>query len=553
MCRRLYLPIIAKYPKKSSLFFAFSCVFLRVFVQFVLTVYLIKRKFLLNNRRAFFLTQRMKHAKYILILLAANAAFSSGAFCAEKKEPEWKKRLPAVMAEMREDCSAYTARKMSEQNKSAVIYQIYMRAFTPEGTIKAAEKMLPHLKELGVDVVYTCPLALADDDADRKYWSRRQKTLDNPRNPYRIKDYFKTDPEYGADADLKSFVQTAHKLGMRVMFDLVYYHCGPTANLLGMDKDFVRRDSEGNVILGRWNFPELNFENPKLREYLWGNMEYFIKEFDIDGYRTDVEHYVPIDFWEEGARRVRKLKPDFLMLAESSRPRCQVEVYDINYATFFKAASRVYAENAPASAIVESEKKLKALLPKNARVLRYTENHDEAMNYGTARPDMAWPEGAHDSLIFMCFTLDGTPLIYNGVEIADNARHHMFSNRDFGKMRINWAMAMTPKGKARFAFYQELIRLRKTLPALHDDTWAVWLENTAPASAVSYARVFENQKLVGVVNTRNEPLEFSVDVSGIGAQKIFTSRMERGARYSLEGGKLKMKLAPFGFALLELR
>ena len=83
--------------------------------------------------------------------------------------------------------------------------------------------------------------------------------------------------------------------------------------------------------------------------------------------------------------------------------------------------------------------------------------------------------------------------------------------------------------------------------------WAVWLENTAPASAVSYARVFENQKLVGVVNTRNEPLEFGVDVSGIGAQKIFTSRMERGARYSLEGGKLKMKLAPFGFALLELR
>ena len=147
--------------------------------------------------------------------------------------------------------------------------------------------MLPHIKSTGSNIVYLCPVVEIDDGTDKAFWSKRQKAsnLNNPKNPYRLKDYFKIEPDYGTDADLKNFVDDAHKLGMRVILDLVYYHCGPNATLIKKDKNMVVLDKDGNVKKGAWSFPELNFKNPKLREYLYENMEYFVKKFDVDGYK----------------------------------------------------------------------------------------------------------------------------------------------------------------------------------------------------------------------------------------------------------------------------
>ena len=71
-----------------------------------------------------------------------------------------------------------------------VMYQIQPRAFTPEGTLSAATARLPNVAELGVDIIYICPVFVSDDDPDRGGWSPRQKAskMDNPRNPYRMKD-----------------------------------------------------------------------------------------------------------------------------------------------------------------------------------------------------------------------------------------------------------------------------------------------------------------------------------------------------------------------------
>ena len=192
------------------------------------------------------------------------------------------------------------AKEVSDFVRSAVMYQLFLRPFTPEGTLKAATRMLPHIASLGVNIVYLCPQMVADDDPRTEFWSDRQNAskMNNPYSPYRIKDYFATDPEYGTDDDLKRFVAVAHRLGMRVMLDLVYYHCGPTAVFIEDHPDFVKRNDDGTVKNGRWHFPELNFDCLELREYLWKNMEYWIRDFDVDGFRTDVESAVPEDFWE---------------------------------------------------------------------------------------------------------------------------------------------------------------------------------------------------------------------------------------------------------------
>ena len=162
-------------------------------------------------------------------------------------------------------------RTAEDWHENAVIYNLFLRLFTPEGTLNAAEKQLPRLADLGVNVIYLSPVVLADDDMDRRFWSRRTREsgTDNPRNPYRAKDFFSIDPEYGRAEDLKSFLNVCHKLGMKALVDIVYLHCGPKAVHIQEHPDFVLRNPDGTIRAGEeWPFARHNFENPGLREYL---------------------------------------------------------------------------------------------------------------------------------------------------------------------------------------------------------------------------------------------------------------------------------------------
>ena len=154
--------------------------------------------------------------------------------------------------------------------RRSVVYQINLRTFTPEGTLKAAEARLAHVASIGVDFVYLCPVVLADDDMNEDNWSKRQKAscTGNPKNSYRISDYFVIDPEYGDEADLDSFVKKAHSLGLKVMLDLVYMHCGPKAKMIDEHPNFVKRNEDGSLALNSYNFATVNFDNPKLCKYL---------------------------------------------------------------------------------------------------------------------------------------------------------------------------------------------------------------------------------------------------------------------------------------------
>ena len=86
--------------------------------------------------------------------------------------------------------SNLTAKAAPEFLKDSVIYQINLRTFTPDGTLRAAERLLPHIAALGADMVYLCPVTLADDDPRPEFWSDRQKQsgLNNPKNIHRVGD-----------------------------------------------------------------------------------------------------------------------------------------------------------------------------------------------------------------------------------------------------------------------------------------------------------------------------------------------------------------------------
>jgi glycosidase len=413
-----------------------------------------------------------------------------------------------------------------------VIYQIQPRAFTPEGTLKAAQARLPKLAELGVSVVYLCPVLVADDDMDLTFWSPRQKKsgMNNPRNPYRMKDFYHVDSEYGTDQDLKDFVSAAHALHLRVMLDMVYLHCGPKAVFLKDHPDFIKRDKDGKPINAEWAFPALNYANPELREYMWKNLEYWVTDFDVDGFRCDVADGVPLDFWETGRERLEKIRPDIGMLAEGLKKENQLKAFDLCYGW-----GKAYREWAQASAIRKQWTSAKAERPiGGAKFARFIDNHDFSNDDYENRLEKRWGTARVDAVLVGLFTLDGVPFLYNGQEVADAARHSIF-----GKATINWANGETAAGQARFALCKRLCALRASESALKKGE-LVWLDSDAPDAVLSFARTLDDAHVVTLINLTDKPLTVSVK----GADGAWSPLLAAGAKSEGQG---RFELAAHGY------
>jgi cyclomaltodextrinase / maltogenic alpha-amylase / neopullulanase len=434
------------------------------------------------------------------------------------------------------------ARTAPEWLISGVIYQIQLRAFTPEGTLKAATKRLPKIAELGVTIVYLCPFFVSDEDMDRATWSPRQKAsgMNNPRNPYRMKDYYHVDPEYGSDNDLKEFIAESHRLGLRVMLDMVYSQCGPKAVFLKDHPGFIKYDKSGqpvrNVV---YNFRDLDFSNPELREYLWSNMEYWIKEFNVDGFRCDSSDLVPLDFWETAREKLELIRPDIGLLAEGSRKEDQIKAFDLSYSfQWFNVLNEMYLKDKSVSILQQKWNNLANERPQGARFIRYIDNHDIANDAWYNRIEKVWGTRGVNAALVMTFTLDGVPFLYNGQEVADTARHSIF-----GRLPVNWANGNTPEGKSRFIFCQKLCELRRTEFLLSHGS-IEWVENTNPDAVLSYLRTLEGEQIITVVNLTKKQVQVKLTGSRIVENNQFKSLIKDRVKGSIQNG---FKLQPYGF------
>lgn len=427
------------------------------------------------------------------------------------------------------------ARPSPEWVTRGVMYQIQPRAFTPEGTLKAATARLPGVAELGVDIVYICPVFVSDDDPDRGGWSPRQKKsgMNNPRNPYRMKDYYHVDPEYGTDADLKEFIAEAHKLGMRVLLDMVYLHCGPNAVFLKEHPNFVKRDEEGKIVTAAWGFPAINMDNPELREYLWKNMEYWVRDFGADGFRCDVSDGIPLDFWETARDRLERIRPDVCLLAEGRRREDQLKAFDLDYGWGFQW-------NDAAKFRARWEKMRDERPSGGARFIRFIDNHDIANDAYHNRIEKAWGTRHVNAALVLLFTLDGVPFLYNGQEVADTARHSIF-----GRSAIDWASGDTPAGKARFAFCRKLCATRHAERALTHGN-LVWLDNDQPKAVASFVRRTSDDEIVSIVSLSDGPVKVRVALPGP-ARWPYDALIAGGAKVAPKDDGPLVSLPAFGY------
>ena len=376
--------------------------------------------------------------------------------------------------------------------KSGVIYQIFVRAFSPAGDLNGVTARLDELHALNVNILWLMPI---HPDGQLK----KKGALGSP---YAVRDYYAIDPALGTKEDLHRLVQEAHKRQMKVIIDIVANHTAWDSVMMA-HPDFYKKDAQGHII-SPYDWTDvawLDYSNPKLRQYMLDMLVYWIKDFDLDGYRCDAAGEVPTDFWEQARVALEKVKPDIMLLAEANKPELLKSAFDIDYSwPLMHTLNDVIMSGEPATAIRTTVEQQQALFPKGALHMRISDDHDELR----ATTRYSYPGAIAASALM--FTLDGAPLIYNGMEVGDSTQSA--APALFEPQKIFWDSATWHPDYPKF--YTAIAGLRRTHPALEQGE-LIWVHNSDEQHVVTYMRRSSTEEFLIAVNLSNTPFRGSVE------------------------------------------
>lgn len=337
-------------------------------------------------------------------------------------------------------------------SRSANIYEVNIRQFTPEGTFKAFASHLPRLKKMGVDVLWIMPIQPIGE-------KNRKGTLGSY---YAVRDYTAVNPEFGTLDDFKALVKQAHGMGMHVIIDWVANHTAFDNPWVSAHSDWYLKNDKGEiypVTYGEGEHVEywtdvtgLDYSKPELWKGMTDAMAYWVREADIDGFRCDVASKVPTPFWNQARDALDKIKPMF-MLAEADKVDLHDHAFDMSYGWDTKDLFKDIAKGkADAQTIKNFLANPPKVFPRDAYRMRFTTNHDENTWQGSDA-EMYGP--AFKAMAVLAATLPGMPLIYNGQESGLDKRLEFFE-----KDPIQW------KTYQYAPFYARLLKLKHDNPAL---------------------------------------------------------------------------------------
>ena len=320
----------------------------------------------------------------------------------------------------------------------ATIYEVNVRQYTKEGTLASFALHLPRLADMGVTVIWFMPLTPIGIKG----------RLGSLGSYYACRDYISINPEFGTAQDFIDVVNAAHDLGMKVMIDWVANHTGQDHVWTISNPDFYIQDASGNFTErnGWTDVIDLNYENTRMRAAMIDAMRYWLSTYDIDGFRCDMAHLVPLDFWLEARQLLDTIKPLY-WLAECEDTR-YFAAFDTTYAWAFMHASGSLNRHEPNLKPVLEQLDMYASEGGNTRKLFFTTNHDENSWNGTEYEKYGVTAKAW--AVFSA-TWGGLPLVYSGQEIPNHKRLSFFE-----KDELAWP-TLPP---ALHHFYKTLFSLR---------------------------------------------------------------------------------------------
>ncbi|MDP0495561.1 MAG: alpha-amylase family glycosyl hydrolase [Verrucomicrobiota bacterium JB024] len=389
---------------------------------------------------------------------------------------------------------------------ASVIYKIWLRSFTAEGTIRAASERLPEVADLGVSWLLVSPFLKPSPDTTSSPGSKAAESTQSHTapNPYGIADFEAVDPEFGTWGDWRRFVDTAHRLGMKAMMEVVFTHSGTRCGLLEYP-GFYRLDDRGNPLLGECGFPLFDFKSDKLRAYLIARLCQWVSDDHVDGFSCVRSSEVPVDFWKKARVTLEERNPQVVMLGDGT-PEEMNGVFDLGYdKCYYSSILSAVTDGQPAIVVHRAWEDVQAGMPEGSLMVRSNED------VGTERADLALGEGGAEATDVLACLLDGVPLFMNGQEIGDATPINVTSAQT-----IRWDsgsfVASNFRARPRRKLFRQLLELRKENACLNRGE-VVWLDNDQQESVLSFVRQHDGRKMLVVINLSNRSLQVSLDTS----------------------------------------
>ncbi len=322
------------------------------------------------------------------------------------------------------------------------------------GDLRGIINRLDYIKESGFTGIYMTPIFESDSS-----------------HKYDVNNYFKIDKAFGSNEVLGELVEKAHNLGLKVMLDAVFNHCGfrhpffldvvrngkesiyydcfyvideskPLINFELNEDNTINRESAKAIFKDKdkLNYrtfaftpfmPKMNTNHPLMKEHLLNVAKYWIDEYDIDGWRLDVSDEVSHKFWRDFRTEVKSSKDDAYIIGENwanSIPWLQGDQYDgvMNYEILFPLWNYFGTNIDRHSQYTSTEFKYKVnqvltTYPKNVLKSLYNlvDSHDTTRILEICSNNINLVKLPY---LFM-FTLPGAPSIYYGGEIGLTGKH----------------------------------------------------------------------------------------------------------------------------------
>jgi glycosidase len=455
------------------------------------------------------------------------------------------------------------------------------------GDLHGIQNHLPYLKELGVTALWLTPIV--KNGAPQDY------------HGYGAVDLYAVDPHLGSLKDYQDLVAAAHKAGMKILFDAVPNHVGPSNpwvtnpplpdwfhgtkqhhldSSLPLKEAFYGKpsgqtgtndlfealiDPHGPVWLKQnltegWFFgilPDLNTENPIVEEYLLQNSLWWAEISGLDGYRADTFPYVGRKFWAHWHARLRRLYPNLTTIGEVFHPDPSVTSFfvggvrrydgiDSGLSTVFDfpmyfALRDVLLRNAPVGRIADVLRH-DELYVRPELLVPFFANHDVprfASAQGSSAPKLRLAFG-------LTLTLRGIPELYYGDEIGMPGGDDPDNRRDFpGGWIGDSSDAFTQSGRKReqqeiFSYVQELLRVRREHAALRGgQLWHLASDETAYV----FLRESEDERVAVAFNNAYKTREMRISLTGTAMENAAAlSLLFGGAKADLAGSDLRISM-----------
>jgi len=417
--------------------------------------------------------------------------------------------------------------------QDVAMYEVFVPDASADGTFRGLIDRLDEIEAMGVNTLWLMPIHPIGEE-------RRKDDIGALGSPYSIRDYRAVNPDYGTKADFRALVDSVHARDMHIIIDLVANHTAWDHPWLDEHPDMY---SDGPIdgftvpVLNgdttNWtDVVELNYDNPRTRQEMIDIMQYWVREFDIDGYRADVAGAVPTDFWTNAIDSVEAIKP-VLMLAEDAQPEMHEAGFDLTYAwPFYSELKRVWAEGTPVGSLATQVRSTTESLPGDGRRLRFTTNHDETM-WDAPPPELFdGVEGAKAAFV-LAMTMPGTPLVYNGQELGVTDTVSFFARTPY-----DWSQ--TPPIRS---FYRDVLTLYGESPALRHGTLDVLTPDAE--DALLYRRATDDAEMLVAVNVRDSARTVPVPSEYADAGLVDAMNGEPVSGTTLE-------LGPYGYRLLRV-